>query len=177
MKVRDDERVYLWAGRRWRVWGAFKATKGLIKNFGTGNEHADQRRCDGGDPLAPRLRVRPIVEMLVDFSSIALNQILNNALFLADEHAGSHHGSSAFAEQRKRPFHSQSMESIYAHYPGLIVMTPATVEDVHDARLKRWPSMIRLSTASTSISIIISRPTNCRLRACPQKRIVREDAT
>src|SRR5260370_20711821 len=27
-----------------------------------------------------------------------------------------------------RPFHSQSMESIYAHYPGLIVMTPATVE-------------------------------------------------
>ena len=29
------------------------------------------------------------------------------------------------------PFHSQSMESIYAHYPGLIVMTPATVEDAY----------------------------------------------
>src|SRR5207249_2842370 len=29
------------------------------------------------------------------------------------------------------PFHSQSMETIYAHYPGLIVMTPATVEDAY----------------------------------------------
>src|SRR5437588_8402391 len=29
------------------------------------------------------------------------------------------------------PFHSQSMESIYAHYPGLIVVTPATVEDAY----------------------------------------------
>jgi pyruvate dehydrogenase E1 component beta subunit/2-oxoisovalerate dehydrogenase E1 component beta subunit len=30
------------------------------------------------------------------------------------------------------PFHSQSMESIYAHYPGLIVVTPATVADAYD---------------------------------------------
>src|SRR5207249_11233505 len=29
------------------------------------------------------------------------------------------------------PFHSQSMETLYAHYPGLIVMTPATVEDAY----------------------------------------------
>src|SRR5207248_7332156 len=29
------------------------------------------------------------------------------------------------------PCHSQSMESIYAHYPGLVVMTPATVEDAY----------------------------------------------
>jgi acetoin:2,6-dichlorophenolindophenol oxidoreductase subunit beta len=29
------------------------------------------------------------------------------------------------------PFHSQSMEALYAHYPGLVVMTPATVEDAY----------------------------------------------
>jgi pyruvate dehydrogenase E1 component beta subunit/2-oxoisovalerate dehydrogenase E1 component beta subunit len=29
------------------------------------------------------------------------------------------------------PFHSQCMEAIYAHYPGLVVMTPATVEDAY----------------------------------------------
>src|SRR5207245_4281780 len=34
-----------------------------------------------------------------------------------------------------RPFHRQSMEAIYAHYPGLIVMTPATVEDVYSMLL------------------------------------------
>jgi len=34
------------------------------------------------------------------------------------------------------PFHSQSMEALYATYPGLIVMTPATVEDVYSMLLE-----------------------------------------
>ena len=34
------------------------------------------------------------------------------------------------------PFHSQCMEAIYAHYPGLIVMTPATVEDAYSMLLE-----------------------------------------
>ena len=33
------------------------------------------------------------------------------------------------------PFHSQSMEALYAHYPGLVVMTPATVEDAYSMLL------------------------------------------
>jgi pyruvate dehydrogenase E1 component beta subunit/2-oxoisovalerate dehydrogenase E1 component beta subunit len=33
------------------------------------------------------------------------------------------------------PFHSQNLEAIYAHYPGLIVMTPATVEDAYSMLL------------------------------------------
>src|SRR4029077_20622613 len=34
------------------------------------------------------------------------------------------------------PFHSQTMEAIYAHYPGLVVMTPATVEDAYSMLLE-----------------------------------------
>jgi len=34
------------------------------------------------------------------------------------------------------PFHSQSMEALYAHYPGLVVMTPATVEDAYSMLLE-----------------------------------------
>src|SRR5204863_5588650 len=34
------------------------------------------------------------------------------------------------------PFHSQSVEAIYAHYPGLVVMTPATVEDAYSMLLE-----------------------------------------
>ena len=79
--------------------------------------------------------MRPIVEMqFADFSSIALNQILNNA--------GTHywrtdipvpdHGSFAFRRnERQRPVSQPVMESIYAHYPGLVVVTPATVEDAY----------------------------------------------
>jgi pyruvate dehydrogenase E1 component beta subunit/2-oxoisovalerate dehydrogenase E1 component beta subunit len=29
------------------------------------------------------------------------------------------------------PFHSQSLESLYAHFPGLVVLMPATVEDAY----------------------------------------------
>src|SRR5438874_13155267 len=79
--------------------------------------------------------MRPIVEMqFADFSSTALNQILNNA--------GTHYWRTnvpvpitvrlpSGGTKGSGPFHSQSMESLYAHYPGLIVMTPATVEDVY----------------------------------------------
>jgi pyruvate dehydrogenase E1 component beta subunit/2-oxoisovalerate dehydrogenase E1 component beta subunit len=79
--------------------------------------------------------MRPIVEMqFADFSSTALNQILNNA--------GTHYWRTNVpvpitvrlpcgGTKGSGPFHSQSMESIYAHYPGLIVMTPATVEDAY----------------------------------------------
>src|SRR5260370_25812937 len=77
--------------------------------------------------------MRPIDQMQIDdFSSTALNQILNNA--------GTHYWRTNVpvpltvrlpcgGTKGSGPFHSQSMESIYAHYPGLIVMTPATVED------------------------------------------------
>jgi pyruvate/2-oxoglutarate/acetoin dehydrogenase E1 component len=34
------------------------------------------------------------------------------------------------------PFHSQSLEALYAHYPGLIVLTPATVEDAYSMLLE-----------------------------------------
>src|SRR6202012_3198457 len=34
------------------------------------------------------------------------------------------------------PFHSQCLEAIYAHYPGLIVLTPATVEDAYSMLLE-----------------------------------------
>jgi pyruvate dehydrogenase E1 component beta subunit/2-oxoisovalerate dehydrogenase E1 component beta subunit len=34
------------------------------------------------------------------------------------------------------PFHSQSLEAIYAHFPGLIVLTPGTVEDAYSMLLE-----------------------------------------
>jgi pyruvate dehydrogenase E1 component beta subunit/2-oxoisovalerate dehydrogenase E1 component beta subunit len=70
-----------------------------------------------------------------DFSSIAFNQMVNQAAthffrtgvpvpLVLRLPSGGTPGSG--------PFHSQSMESIYSHYPGLIVVTPATVADAYD---------------------------------------------
>src|SRR5207244_12551829 len=41
------------------------------------------------------------------------------------------------------PFHSQNMEAIYAHYPGLVVMTPATVEDAYHMRSEEHTSELQ----------------------------------
>ncbi len=79
--------------------------------------------------------MRPIVEMqFADFSTVAFNQIVNQAAtqywrtnvpcpITVRLPCGGTSGSG--------PFHSQTMEALYAHYPGLVVMTPATVEDAY----------------------------------------------
>lgn len=136
--LRDDERVFIYGQDIGGTFGgAFKATKGLAKEFPGRvlntpiSEDAMVGTCIGA-AIHGR---RPIVEMqFADFSSVALNQILNNA--------GTHYWRTnvpvpitvrlpSGGTKGSGPFHSQSMESVYAHYPGLIVMTPATVEDAY----------------------------------------------
>src|ERR1700726_1290539 len=136
--LREDERVFIYgqdiAGK---FGGAFKATKGLAEKFpGRVLNTPISEDAIVGTAIGAALQgMRPIVEMqFADFSSIALNQILNNA--------GTHYWRTnvpvpitvrlpSGGTKGSGPFHSQSMESLYAQYPGLIVMTPGTVEDAY----------------------------------------------
>src|SRR5881409_2010785 len=136
--LREDNRVFIYGQDVGGTFGgAFKATKGLAKEFPGRvlNTPISEDAIVGTAIGAAMQGMRPIVEMqFADFSSTALNQILNNAgtqywrtnvpvPITVRLPSGGTKGSG--------PFHSQSMESIYAHYPGLIVMTPATVEDAY----------------------------------------------
>jgi len=136
--LREDERVFIYGQDIAGKFGcAFKATKGLAEKFPGRvlNTPISEDAMVGTAIGAAMEGMRPIVEMqFADFSSIALNQILNNAgtqywrtnipcPITIRLPSGGTKGSG--------PFHSQSMESIYAHYPGLVVMTPATVEDAY----------------------------------------------
>src|SRR5881392_1326955 len=136
--LRHDDRVFIYGQDVGGTFGgAFKATKGLAKEFPKRvlNTPISEDAIVGTAIGAAMQGMRPIVEMqFADFSSIALNQILNNA--------GTHHWRTGVpvpitvrlpsgGTKGSGPFHSQSMESLYAHYPGLIVMTPATVEDAY----------------------------------------------
>jgi pyruvate dehydrogenase E1 component beta subunit/2-oxoisovalerate dehydrogenase E1 component beta subunit len=136
--LRDDDRVFIYGQDVGGTFGgAFKATKGLAKEFPGRvlNTPISEDAIVGTAIGAAMQGMRPIVEMqFADFSSIALNQILNNA--------GTHYWRTGVpvpitvrlpsgGTKGSGPFHSQSMESLYAHYPGLIVMTPATVEDAY----------------------------------------------
>jgi len=140
--LRDDPRVYIYGQDVGAFGGAFKATKNLAKEFpGRVLDAPISEDAMVGSAVGAAIQgMRPIIEMqFADFSTAGFNQIVNQAATLywrtqvpcpivVRLPAGGTEGSG--------PFHSQTMESIYAHYPGLVVMTPATVEDAYSMLLE-----------------------------------------
>jgi pyruvate/2-oxoglutarate/acetoin dehydrogenase E1 component len=138
----DDPRVFIYGQDVGAFGGAFKATKNLARDFpGRVLDAPISEDAMVGAAIGAALGgMRPIVEMqFADFSTIAFNQIVNNAAtqfwrtnipcpITIRLPGGGTSGSG--------PFHSQSLEAIYAHYPGLVVMTPATVEDAYSMFLE-----------------------------------------
>ncbi len=135
--LREDPRVFLYGQDIATFGGAFKATKGLAQLF-PGRVLDSPISEDAMVGLAVGAAIegmRPIVEMqFADFSSVAFNQIVNQAAthfyrtgmnipLTIRLPSGGTAGSG--------PFHSQSMEGTYAQYPGLVVLTPASVSDAY----------------------------------------------
>jgi pyruvate dehydrogenase E1 component beta subunit len=142
--LRSDPRVFLMGEDVGRYGGAYACSAGLLEEFGP------ERVRD--TPLAESTFVgagigaalggaRPIVEvMTVNFSLLALDQIVNNAATLRHMSGGqlsiplvvrmATGGGRQLAAQ-----HSHSLENWYAHVPGLKVLAPATVQDARDMLL------------------------------------------
>jgi pyruvate dehydrogenase E1 component beta subunit/2-oxoisovalerate dehydrogenase E1 component beta subunit len=133
----EDSRVFIYGQDVGVFGGAFKATKNLAQEFpGRVLDAPISEDAIVGLAVGAAIEgMRPIVEMqFADFSTVAFNQIVNQAATLYWRTkvpcpitirlpSGGTLGGG--------PFHSQTLEAIYAHYPGLIVMTPATVEDAY----------------------------------------------
>jgi acetoin:2,6-dichlorophenolindophenol oxidoreductase subunit beta len=138
----EDPRVFIYGQDVGAFGGAFKATKGLAKEFpGRVLDAPVSEDAIAGLAIGSAIEgMRPIIEMqFADFSTVAFNQIVNQAATLywrtnvpcpitVRLPCGGTSGSG--------PFHSQTMEAIYAHYPGLVVLTPATVEDAYSMLLE-----------------------------------------
>ena len=122
--------------------GAFKATKNLLQEFpGRVIDAPISEDAIVGAAVGAAIEgMRPIIEIqFADFSTPAFNQIVNQAAthfwrtrvpcpIVIRLPSGGTSGSG--------PFHSQCMEGLYSHYPGLVVMTPATVEDAYSMLLE-----------------------------------------
>ncbi len=138
----EDERVFIYGQDIADFGGAFKATKGLAKEFpGRVIDSPISEDAQVGLAIGAALEgMRPIVEMqFADFSTCGLTQILQHAATMfwrtgvpCPIVVRLPSGGTAGAG----PFHSQSMEALYAHYPGIVVMTPATVEDAYTMLLE-----------------------------------------
>jgi pyruvate/2-oxoglutarate/acetoin dehydrogenase E1 component len=140
--LRSDPRVYIYGQDIATFGGAFKATRNLAREFpGRIIDAPISEDAMVGSAIGAAIEgMRPIIEMqFADFSSVAINQVVNQAatLFWRTQvpcpitirlPSGGNPGSG--------PFHSQNLESLYAHFPGLVVMTPATVDDAYTMLLE-----------------------------------------
>lgn len=138
----EDPRVFIYGQDVGSFGGAFKATKGLAQKYpGRVVDAPISEDAMIGLAVGAALEgLRPIIEcQFADFSTAGFNQIVNHAATLNWRTGvpcpitirlpcGGTSGSG--------PFHSQSMEALYAHYPGLIVVTPATVDDAYSMLLE-----------------------------------------
>ncbi len=136
----EDPRVFVMGEDVGRYGGAYAVTRGLLEEFGP-ERIRDTPLCEStfvGAGIGAALGgMRPIVEvMTVNFSLLALDQVVNNAATLRHMSGGQFAvplvvrmatgGGKQLAAQ-----HSHSLEGWYAHIPGIRVMAPATPADAH----------------------------------------------
>src|SRR6476469_6841628 len=133
-----DERVFLMGEDVGRYGGCFAVSLGLLEEFGPErirDTPLSESAFVGAGIGAAIAGLRPIVEiMTVNFSLLALDQILNNAATLLHMSGGQINvplviRMTTGAGRQLAAQHSHSLEGWYAHIPGLRIVTPATLED------------------------------------------------
>jgi len=134
----SDPRVFLMGEDVGRYGGAFAVSMGLLEEFGperVRDTPLSESAFVGAGIGAALGGLRPIVEvMTINFSLLALDQIVNNAATLRYMSGGQFSvplvvrmatgGGRQLAAQ-----HAHSLEGWYAHVPGIRAVAPATVAD------------------------------------------------
>lgn len=137
-EMRRDERVYLMGEEVAEYNGAYKASKGMLDEFGP-KRVLDTPIAElgfAGIGVGSAMNgLRPIVEfMTFNFSMVAIDQIINNAAKMYQMSGGQlnvpivFRGPTASAGQLAAT-HSQAFESWYANTPGLKVVVPSNPYD------------------------------------------------
>jgi pyruvate dehydrogenase E1 component beta subunit len=142
-----DERVFIMGEDVGRYGGCYAVTLGLLEEFGPErirDTPLSESAFVGAGIGAALAGMRPIVEiMTVNFSLLALDQIMNNAATLLHMSGGQLNvplviRMTTGAGRQVAAQHSHSLEGWYAHIPGLRIVTPATLED---ARGMLWTAL------------------------------------
>jgi pyruvate dehydrogenase E1 component beta subunit len=142
-----DPRVFLMGEDVGQYGGSYAVSKGLLAEFGPErirDTPLSESTFVGAGIGAALGGMRPIVEvMTVNFSLLALDQIVNNAATIRHMSGGQFHiplviRMATGAGRQLAAQHAHSLEGWYAHIPGLRIVAPATIED---ARGMLWTAL------------------------------------
>ena len=136
--MQKDDRVFLMGEDVGAYGGCYAVSKGLLDEFGPDRIRDTPLSESGfvGAGIGAALGgMRPIVEiMTVNFSLLALDQILNSAATYLYMSGGQFNvpiviRMATGAGRQLAAQHAHSLEGMYAHIPGIKVLVPATLED------------------------------------------------
>ena len=145
--LQRDDRVFLMGEDVGRYGGCFGVSLGLLEEFGPErirDTPLSESAFVGAGIGAAMGGMRPIVEiMTVNFSLLALDQIMNNAATLLHMSGGQCNvplviRMTTGAGRQVAAQHSHSLEGWYTHIPGIKILAPATLGD---ARGMLWPAL------------------------------------
>ena len=143
----NDPRVFLMGEDVGKYGGSYAVSKGLLAEFGPErirDTPLSESTFVGAGIGAALGGMRPIVEvMTVNFSLLALDQIVNNAATIRHMSGGQFSiplviRMATGAGRQLAAQHAHSLEGWYAHIPGIRIITPATLED---ARGMLWTAL------------------------------------
>jgi pyruvate dehydrogenase E1 component beta subunit len=137
-EMRRDENVFIIGEDVAHYGGLFRVTRNLLDEFGPKrvvDTPISEQAFMGMSLGAAAVGLRPVIELMyMDFTLVAADQIFNQIakyhymtgglinlpiVIRGQQGAGKRYGSQ----------HSQSVESLYAHFPGIKVVAPATPYD------------------------------------------------
>ncbi len=137
-EMHHDPRVFLMGEEVGVYQGAYKVSRGLLQEFGERrviDTPITEEAFTGAGVGAAMVGLRPVIEMMTwNFSILAMDQIINSAAKMLYMSGGQFaipmviRGPGGAAHQLAAQ-HSQSLESWFAHVPGLKVVAPSTPYD------------------------------------------------
>ena len=139
-EMRRDDSIFLMGEEVAYYDGAYKVSQGMLAEFGEkriiDTPIAENGFCGIGIGAA-MAGLRPIIELMTwNFSLVAYDQIINSAAKIYQMTAGEYYVPIVFrgptgAAENLGSQHSQALEAIFAHFPGLVVISVANPRDAY----------------------------------------------
>ena len=139
-EMEKDDSIFLMGEEVAQYNGAYKVSKGMLEKFGE-DRVVDTPISEGGFAGlgigAAMVGMRPIIEFMTwNFSLVAYDHLINTAAKTYQMSAGQYKVPIVFrapngAAENLAAQHSTSVDSLYAHFPGLKVVTYATPDDAY----------------------------------------------